>query len=474
MDELEKNVPETEDENLEEKEAQTQENEQSLETELEQLRDMFQQELDKAMNEEETDEVLIQELDEIEEETEDEQDEDIRLCECCGEKRCDTSFGDDYPYCTECRELMKANPLNVLGVIMAVAMFLVAGLSLGMTTKNIESYTNLLDANSAYAENQLIDAANTYVQYLNTAKNSSKSVSMKAVRNTIDIMEKVGDYEYCTSFIDTYFTESSLKLPWNKKYAVIKQEYEKISEAMDFVNDNFGEAFSGDKLDYKKNIKKVDKLIEECKDDDYYNKVFLEHSKFYLMYLNKDDESAQLAQLSIIEKMDNGKLQWLYAPYILNIYEKMGDTENAKVYFDKAVALNAQDLSAYNSYANAIRFGKYPDADKILEIAQSAAAVASQSSYPTYYRIYAIAYLMKGDADKALNNMSQYLQNCQPTVSDFNLYALCATEAKDKDTYKEAKETLEMYGYKLGSSVVKHKNGKMTLEEVLFEKGGDI
>ena len=473
MDELEKNVPETEDENLEEKEAQTQENEQSLETELEQLRDMFQQELDKAMNEEETDEVLIQELDEIEEETEDEQDEDIRLCECCGEKRCDTSFGDDYPYCTECRELMKANPLNVLGVIMAVAMFLVAGLSLGMTTKNIESYTNLLDANSAYAENQLIDAAAVYEQYLGGV-DSEKGVSMKAVKNTVDIMTKLGYYSDAENYIETYFSPFALKLPWNKKYVNVKQDYELLMASSKLINENFSDALNGEKFDYDKEIKKIDKFIAENKESGQYSQTFLEYAKYLLMMVHEEDDKVQLEQLLKIEEIDGGRFPWIYLTYIMNTYGKLGDSENAQKYFEKCTAINVQELSVYNAYADSIRFGSKPDADKILEIAQSAAAVASQSSYPTYYRIYAIAYLMKGDADKALNNMSQYLQNCQPTVSDFNLYALCATEAKDKDTYKEAKETLEMYGYKLGSSVVKHKDGKMTLEEVLFEKGGDI
>ena len=74
--------------------------EDALVQELEGIRDLLQQELDKA-----GEEPLIQALDETQEEPqEDEAIPEEELCTCCGERRRDTSFGEDYPYCTECRE----------------------------------------------------------------------------------------------------------------------------------------------------------------------------------------------------------------------------------------------------------------------------------------------------------------------------------------------------------------------------------
>lgn len=475
MDEFEKNLPEAEEENpVGEKRSENEiETNAELETELEEIRDMFQTELDKAMNGEENEEVLIQELDEIEEEAEETEDDGALVCECCGERKRDTSFGEDYPYCTECRELMKANPLNPIGIIMAVIVFIVAGFSLGLMAKNSDSYLGLLDASSAYSQNKLVDAASAYEQYLSSV-GADDNVSMKAVKNTIDIMEKLGYYADAETYINTYFSEAELKLPWNKKYVKIKDDYEVLMATSELINENFADALSGGEFDYEASIKKIDGFIEENEKDKKYNQTFLEYAKYLLMLVHEEDNKTQLEQLLKIEELDKGQYPWIYLTYIMNTCGNLGDTEMAEKYFEKCTAINSQELTAYNAYANAIRFSENPDADKILEVADDAAANASQSSYPTYYRIYAVGYLMQGDSEKALNSMMQYLQNCQQTVSDINLYALCCLAEKDEDGYNEAKETLEMYGYKIGSSVEKYKKGKMTLEQVLLEKGGDV
>ncbi len=475
MDEFEKNLPEAEEENSggETQNENESEVKTELETELEGIRDMFQAELDKEMNGEENQDILIQELDEIEEEAEESEDEDVGVCECCGERKRDTSFGEDYPYCTECRELMKANPLNPIGIIMAVIVFIAAGFSFGLMAKNSESYIDLLDAQAAYSENRLVDAASVYEQYLSSIADDD-NVSMKAVKNTIDIMEKLGYYSDAETYIDTYFSDFELKLPWNKKYVKIKNDYDVLMASSQLINENFGDALNGGDFDYEASIKKIDGFIEDNKKDGKYNQTFLEYAKYLLMLVHEEDDKTQLEQLLKIEEIDEGRYPWIYLTYIMNTYGNLGDIENAKKYFDKCTEINSQELMVYNAYANAIRFSENPDADRILEIARDAAAKASQSSYPTYYRIYAVGYLMKGDSEKALNNMMQYLQNCQQRVEDINLYALCCLAQKDKDGYNEAKQTLETYGYKIGSSVEKYRKGKMTLEQVLLEKGGDV
>ena len=72
--------------------------EDGLVTELEGIRDLLQTELDKAEEAEQyAPGELIQELDEIDETAVDEGDREQqpkRLCECCGENECDTSFGE--------------------------------------------------------------------------------------------------------------------------------------------------------------------------------------------------------------------------------------------------------------------------------------------------------------------------------------------------------------------------------------------
>ena len=97
--------------------------EDDLVKELEGIRSLLQNELDSKKEETATvrsaevisdNGELIQELDEIEETAEDEEGEkkEKRICECCGENECDDSYGEDYPYCAECRRLMTASHIS--------------------------------------------------------------------------------------------------------------------------------------------------------------------------------------------------------------------------------------------------------------------------------------------------------------------------------------------------------------------------
>lgn len=483
MDELERNdllpeeaeaedTPEVTAEAEEVKEETAVSEEEKLKEELEDLKDLFQSELDKAMNgvEDIPDGMLIQEL---EEETEDaeEEEKEVRLCEYCGENPADTSYGEDYPYCSECRKLMKANPLNAIGVLVLLIVLLVTGYSFGNMVKNIDTYITLLDADTAYTSRALTDAANHYQTYLSTA--TKENISLKAARNAAYTMADLGYYSDAKNIIDTYFSED-LDKKSNKKLAGITAEYEILMKTSDLINDTFGEALNGGEFDYEDEIEKADKLIEKYKDNEEYNYTFLEYGKYLIMLIDGKDDEVLIKQLQKIEEIDGGKHPWIYLTYLLNTYGNLGDTEKAKEVFDRCLEINTQEISLYNYYANAYRFCEKPDGDKMLEIAEEASKHGSTSSYPVYYRAYALAYLLKGENKLALENITKYLSSCQPTVADFNLYAICAIANNDDETYKEAKSTLEGYGYELSDTVKDCKKGKISVLEAITDKEGQI
>lgn len=476
----------------------------ALDRELEDLRELFQKQLDeetaKALSEEETDGeeddgeeddgenpdngeytdedgFLIQPLDEIETamaESEPHEDKsEPRLCECCEEKPCDTRFGEDYPYCSECRKLMQANPLNPCGILAVVIMILVCVASLITAAPLADDYDTLLSAQAAYSEKKMTDAVSYYQTYL-SSKSDDDVVSMKAVRDTVDAMTILGYYGDADSLIETYISPSLMKLPQYKKYAEIRQEYTLLSETSDVINENFADVLSGEDFDYESAIEKADKLIEENKESQQYSEPFLEYAKYIIMLAHKEDNATQIAQLKKIEEIDGGKHPWIYLTYIISAAAKEGDIETATEYFNKSLEYNTQELSLYVSYADVYRFCDEPDADKMLEIAQQAASVYPQNAYPVFYRTYALAYLLKGDTEKAMTNMENYMQNCQTTLADMNLYALCALCSDDEDTYNEVVYALEYQGYSIGTTVKQYKKGKLTLKQVLTDNGGDI
>ena len=147
--------------------------ENGLAQELEELRDMFQQELDKATEEAGSpEESLIQELDEIEETQEDDAEEDFtgRLCEICGENPCAEEYGEDYPYCEECRNIMKKYPMRASGILMSILMIAVFIATAYAGTEYLESFMSVSEYAAYYDTGRVMTALNGYYSYNSTAQ----------------------------------------------------------------------------------------------------------------------------------------------------------------------------------------------------------------------------------------------------------------------------------------------------------------
>ncbi|MGN1118004.1 MAG: hypothetical protein ACI4RU_05280, partial [Acutalibacteraceae bacterium] len=132
--------------------------------ELEGIRSKFQELLD------ETAETYLAGGDiqdyEDEEEQEKEEDEEIaddELCQCCGEKKRDTSFGEDYPYCEDCRELMKHSPVSFFGVLALFCVLVLTGVSVYMFgSSNAEIANQALSAEEYIMKGNVYSAINAY------------------------------------------------------------------------------------------------------------------------------------------------------------------------------------------------------------------------------------------------------------------------------------------------------------------------
>lgn len=462
--------------------------EDDLVKELEGIRDLLQNELDSANDEAEItvrhEEVLdengelIQELDEIDEEHDGEETDEpkeTRICACCGENECDDSFGEDYPYCTECRKLMTASPVHVGGILMALVMIIVAGASLFFCAKNSSGYMTLIDAETAYSEKKLIDAATSYNSYLQSVS-SSDDVSLKAVKSLIEIFSSMGYYNDASTLVTTY-GENNPSIGKNEKYSKIPETYASFLATSSAINSAIGDVInSNEKFDYDEKAAELDKLLKEGKDKEgtAYSEIFIEYYKYVLMSLAKVDSSKQIEQLLKVMELDKGENPWIYMPNLVSVYANEGDSENAGRYFEECMKVNIQESDLYMVYANAFRFGEKVDADKILEIADRAKASWPSTAAPGYQQIYAVAYLLKGDGENAMKAIEEYVGQGNYTVSACNLYALCSLYVKDNDGYQKMVDLFKNSGSSIGKTIVKYKNGKMTLKEVLTDNGGDI
>ena len=452
--------------------------EDELAQELEELRDMFQQELDKATEEAENQtETLIQELDEIEDTQDEEAQEEFtgRLCEICGENPCAEEYGEDYPYCEECRNIMKKYPMRASGILMTILMIAVFVASAVVGAGYMDSFMSISEYAAYYDTGRLMTALNGYYSYNSSAE--VEKISMKAVKDSIEGFVKTGYVNDATSLIQKVYSEDDLKLPWNKKYAKIIEDADNLTEDYYIISEIITPVLNNENDDYDKIMADLDALYTYTDEDGNakeINAVFLEYYRYVVMSVLGKDSETLLAQLEKTAAADkDGSFGWVYLSNYATVAAKCGDLELTELLYDKMIGINREDTAAYLALASYYRFAETPDADKILEICEEAKANAYQDDL-TYMPYMAIAYLFKGEGAVALETMEEYMSKSGYSVQTCNLFALCAAYNGNDEIYNEMKNVLETSGYELSVLVEKYKNDKITIEEALQDQGGDI
>ena len=448
-----------------------------LEAELEEIRDMFQKELDAAR--ENTDsEMLIQELDHENPDSlnDEEEVQNLPLCECCGENPRSQDYGEDYLYCDSCREIMKRYPLRFSGVLtllLSIALVIITGY---FAFSSFDSSIAAADFVATAESGKTFSALQAGYSYLQETDKST--VSKKVVRMMIDSYVNTGYFTDAGTLIETYFTETELKMPWNKKYQNIVTESTVLQETYYAVSEIIEPVAMGQEYDYEEIMAELEALKSvnpkaEGKSTvtEKYNETFIEYYKYVVMSVNDESLEAQLEQLKKVD--ENGKgYEWCYLANLCGIAARAGDEETVNDAFDRLVSMNKQDMNAYIAKASYYRYLEKPDADKILEICAEAAANAFNGDL-SYKQYEAIAYLIKGEGTLALESIEAAISSAY-TVQTCNLYALCGLYTGNTAIYDEMKELLESSGYEISELVTKYKNDEISIDEIIADNGGDI
>lgn len=446
----------------------------ALVKELEEIRDMFQEALDNAGNEQAEGE-LIQELEEIEDEEAEltEEKVELPLCECCGEKPVSENYGEGYPYCEDCRELMKRYPLRIGGVISILVMIVVFGLTAFFGMDSMEEAITVLGAQASADKDKMMSTVQTLYSY-----SSSKEIeSSKAVDLLVDGFMRTGYVNNARETILKYYTEAELSRPWNKDYRRIVDFVDNFITTREGIQDIVTDAFSGKDFDCDKLIAELDKAKEMYIDEEKgvkYNSVIIEYYKYELLRISGADLEKQLEVLQGIEEKDaDGLATWIYLPSICEVAGKMGNEELAKECFEKLRKNNSEDMKAYTAMSLYYRYLEVPDGDAIIKLCDEAAENA-YSGDTSYYPALAIGYLIKGEGALAFDTMTEYMNSNYYTVPNCNLYALCALYCGNKDVYTNMVQTLAGSDFEMSELVENYKNGTASLEEAIADMRGDI
>ena len=266
-------------------------------------------------------------------------------------------------------------------------------------------------------------------------------------------------------------------LPWNKKYAKIIEDAETLTESYYTITEIITPVLNGEETDYDKVMADLDALYE-LKDEDgnpvEINAVFLEYYRYVVMSVMGKDTQTLLAQLEkTTEKDTDGTFAWVYLSNYAAIAAKSGNLELTEALCDQMLDISVEDTNAYVARANYYRYIDTPDPDKMLSICQEAKDNAATGDYG-YMPTVAIAYLLKGEGALALQTMDEYMSKSGYTVQTCNLYALCALYNGNEDIYNQMKSVLETSGYEISDAVKQYKKDKITIQEILTDKEGDI
>lgn len=453
-----------------------------LNEELNNIRDMFQAELDNA-----TQTYLaggdLQDCDDSADDTDnDSTDENAidesMLCECCGERERDLSEGEDYPYCSECKDLMRTYPLGFKGVLV-FALVLVLGAASLMTnfSKNADIIDKAVTAQAAVANGSLYTGLYTYYDAISAA--DTDAMPRKLVARCLKVFAKLNDYRDAVTMANQYLDESDLKNPIYKFIS----EYSIKNETVTAIENIIYEPLSSEETTAD-DAEGICESLESLKNDseNNYDPYYIDYYKYVVKNTLCGLTDEVYKDLIEIDQT-YGDEEWVHLYDLCNAAARFGEIENAQEYFNRIIKENSEDGTAYVYLANAYRFSETPDTEKMLNLAQQ--GFTAQGTYgfasSDLYRIQAVAYLLDGDNDKAYeaatNMYSVVTQNSYSVTNLFPClytYALTCSLTGNDDGYNDIVDLLKTNGYDMSQQVISAINGDITVKELLTDSEGDL
>lgn len=455
----------------------------SLNEELEEIRSRFQEILD-----ERTATYLaggdIQGYDEEEPSSEEQPSDSEDKCSCCGENKRAVQYGEDYPYCEDCRNLMQHQPFSFSGIVALICVLFLTGVGVFYNfSKNADIIDKSLNAESYLAEGKIYSAAREYSSILqNYAAASSEFGSVKVPKKIVKkyalLCDSLSEYAAAAGVSNQFLSEKDLKNPAYKKLA----DYSEKNAFLEKISTVINEAIKSGITDTDKMLEIIEALRNEEGSDDF---LIDNYRLTVLQYFGAGlDEQYDL----LTEMKEKYPDRWIISYVLCDVCSKLGKTEEAQECFDVVIKHNTEDASIFVYLADAYRFSQEPDPDRMLEIIEEGIAADSETQYMTtdLAREKAVALMLKGDYTTAFEVMSeaytefnaalQYGQAMNP-MQFLYTYQLCAYMSENQDAYDVAAmfiKNLESYGYSASKDIAKLIKGKTDVKTILTDKEGDL
>lgn len=452
----------------------------TLNDELEKLAETFRTELKKAK---EQGEVKVSENEVV-----DENDNVIpqeELCECCGERRKDTSVSQNYAYCSECRELMKRYPLNFSSVVVALAIILVAVFGVAGFVSDFSGYNSAKLANTADSENKKFSAVEYYVaacSFFEDKEIVPKKLYRDSAENVFStIPEGVSSFEKVSEIIDLALSDFEAKLPIYNGYKNLRDKsltmYNTFNAFYAIMNNTeYNNLSVNDKDTILKIYNEIGGLIgkeltiKSMTGEDVtvvYDEASVLFSQFMFAYSYGEFDKAYECLKMLNDLYPECISMYGYELAILEI--QSGNFKEANSLADKLIVNNAEDSSPYGIYTYSYRMkGNYK---KSLEYAEKGLSLNSEDS--DLYRQKAITLLLQGEAKEAQKVIEEGSSLGEYAVMYYT-YLIIANEAGDTKKVEEIQKILTDAKVETPEKIQKYLDGKLSYKKLFTEGTGDI
>lgn len=450
-----------------------------LSLELEQLALTFKNEYEKAKNmtPDELEQNGFSEENSIPEED---------LCQCCGERVKDRSYGQNHEYCDVCTEAMRRYPFSIPTIILAVAVVFVAVVSVLNFAVDYKIYENVKQGDEYYSQGKLYSA---YYEYndATTALKEQNSVSKTASLKMVDILyhtmpQGVSSMSQLVTLIDSTLTPAELNMPIYKEYADMRTKSLIIYGTLQKVyavteNEEYADFDGKDEKVYEAMASELEDILGEkvsviSADGETTQKANCSEAavRWYqsmLAYsLGKNDEF--YGYMNRVAELEPDLL-WLYAYQLGSVELQLGNIDKATEYANKLYKNNLDSADAYELYSSIYRMQNQPD--KAIQWAKD--GIAIEPNFPDFYRALAMAYVVKGDYDSAKEAVDTALQIDQ-YVNAYETAIVIENELGNDDKVEEYKKAIKDMDAKLSDKMKSYLKGEISAKDMFTKGTGEV
>jgi len=470
--------------------------EDELENELEHLSELFKTELDKATEEfeNEPDEIEIdeevKELDDIKEQLEKEVIPEDMLCRCCGERERDISHGQDYEYCSHCREGMRHYPMGIQYLLLAFLTVFLAGVSVFLFLKNFDALYRIREAEVFLSESKMTSAAKKYkdADFVFSEKSlNAKRLKLKAVETSFNSISSFGALNTLSTQLDAILSPIEFKLFWNSRYYNLRNELLTITATLNAYSEIVSKYKEEETLPYDTIVSLLEELIGKTTEiaapkspkvslinsgenktiTVEYNKAFIRFCQ-YLMLLQKGEKDDLTTYLEEIRELTPAYV-WLYGYELGMDYVQNGNFDEAENIRDLLLKYNREDQYAYILKAVIFRLQKNYDAavkscDEGIELCGDVSEL---------YRQKAICCIITKKYDQALDIMKDLNDETKHQsiyIETIFTLAIAADLAGDEKALEGAEDMIEFYKIEYSEKLKSYFKGELSAEQ-LFTTG---